>query len=90
MPTKLNREVVLQTLRGYAEVNRITAAERRVRLQCMSDEEALANFDRLCEGVVELDADERQRLMPLRLEHHFKVREAFAKMARARGYEPSL
>jgi hypothetical protein len=87
MHTKLNREVVLQTLRGYAEVNRITEAERRMRLQHMSDAEALANFDRLCEGVVELDAEERERLMPLRLEHHFKVREAFAKMARARGYE---
>ena len=90
MPTKMNREIVLQTLRGYEEVKRITADERRPRLQHMSDEEALANFDRLCEGVVELDAEERQRLMPLRLEHHFRVREAFAKMARAKGYEPPL
>jgi hypothetical protein len=90
MPTKLNREIVLQTLRGYEEVNRITEAERRLRLQRLSDEEALANFDRLCEGVVELNAEERQRLMPLRLEHHFRVREAFAKMARAKGHEPSL
>lgn len=90
MRTKLIREVVLQTLRGYEEVNRITEAERRLRLQSMSEAEALANFDRLCEGVVELDAEERQRLMPLRLEHHFRVRAAFAKMARARGYEPAF
>jgi hypothetical protein len=90
MPTKLNREIILQTLSGYEEVNRITDAEREARLRYMTDEEALANFDRLCEGVVELDAHERARLMPLRLEHHFRLRDAMAKLAKATGNECSL
>ena len=45
--TQLNREVVLKTLRGFEEVNRITEAERRERLANMTDEEARAIFDDL-------------------------------------------
>lgn len=90
MKTKLNREIVLRTMRGYAEVNRITEAERRARLQHMTDAEARAIFEGLRFPVHEMEADERARLMPLRLAQHRKVREAMQRLAARRGYGSTL
>ncbi len=82
--TQLNRESVLKTLRGFEEVNRITEAERRERLENMTDEEARAIFDGLNQSIKELTQEEKKRLEPFRLEHHLKVRKAMAKMEKAR------
>lgn len=42
--SSLNRELLLQTLRGYEEVNRITEAERRAHLPKLTVQESLAIF----------------------------------------------
>lgn len=82
--SKLNQENVLKTLRGFEEVNRITEAERRERLENMTEERARAIFDDLNQSIKELTPEEKKRLEPFRLEHHLKVRKAMAKMERAR------
>jgi Ser/Thr protein kinase RdoA (MazF antagonist) len=84
--SRLNRDLLKQTLRGYAEVNRITEAERRARLKRMTDHEARAIFEGLYQGVYELTSEERARLMPLRVAHHLKVRQAMRRLAVKRGY----
>ncbi len=83
MKTQLDRETVLKTLRGFEEVNRFTEAERRERLENMTDERARAIFDDLNQQIQTLTAEEKSRLEPLRLDHHLKVRQAMAKMAEA-------
>ena len=86
---RLNREILLQTLRGYAEVNRITDAEQRARLKQMTDEEARAIFDGLCQDYQEMSGKENARLASFRLAHHLKVREAMERLAvRLKYYEP--
>ena len=77
---KLDAEIVRQTMRGYAEVNRITDAERRARLEKMTIPESLHRFDDLYQTWLltgaraggDLDAVAR-----LRQEHHHTVRRAF-------------
>ena len=81
--SQLNREIVLKTMRGFEEVNRITEAERRERLANMTEERARAIFDDLNQPIKELTSEEKKRLEPFRLEHHLKVRKAMAKMAKA-------
>jgi hypothetical protein len=41
---KLDREIVLQTIRGYEEVNRITESERIARLRNMTVQESMEIF----------------------------------------------
>ena len=87
----LDREITLKTLRGYAEVNRITQAERRARLRRLTDDEARDILDRLYHDPGKFIAGEDQtRLMNIRLQHHLKVRKAMAKLAQVKGYESAL
>lgn len=87
-PTKLNREILLQTLAGYREVNRITEAERRSRLETLTDAEARGMFAALyadwqrsgqrAGGDWEVMAREK-------LESKVQVRRAFEALARLKG-----
>ncbi len=88
--TKIDREILIQTLAGYAEVNRITEVERRTRLKQISNAEARAVFDSLNQDVSEITAAECENLEEFRLEHHLIVRDAMEKMARSMGFEPSF
>ncbi len=86
--TKLDRELVLQTLAGYAEVNKVTEAERRARLETMTDAEARAIFDDLTAGSdrsTRDDGSDWRRLDRWRIEQKIAVRRAFERLARAKG-----
>ncbi len=87
---KLNRDILLQSLRGYEEANRFIEAERRARLAQMTDDEARTLFDGLNQGIEELNAEEKTRLAAFRLEHHLIVRQAMLRLAQAKGYEPTF
>jgi len=88
---KIDREILLQTLRGFEEVNRITNLERQSRLRALTDDEARTIFDDLCQDMVALIGSEDQTtLANHRLQHHLRVREAMVKLAQARGYEPTI
>ncbi|MBC8497061.1 MAG: hypothetical protein ISS57_11400 [Anaerolineales bacterium] len=88
--TKLDKEIVLKTMRGFAEVNRITEAERRERLKTMTEDQAKQIFDDLNIGVTEMTEGEKSRLADFRLKHHLKVRKAMEMLARSNGYEPKI
>ncbi|MBM3143541.1 MAG: hypothetical protein FJ010_00970 [Chloroflexi bacterium] len=88
--TKLDKEIVLQTLRGYAEVNRITETERRKRLRTMTDDEAKQLFNDLNMGIPEMTAEEKSRLADFSVKHHLKVRQAIEMLALEYGYEPAF
>jgi hypothetical protein len=45
--TGLDRDIISQSMQGYAEVNRITEAERRGRLKQRTKDESLALFSEL-------------------------------------------
>ena len=77
---KLDRQIIRQTMRGYAEVNRITEQERYMRLKQMTDNVARRIFEGLSSGVHELTDKERERLMPLRMAHHRKMRQAMKRL----------
>jgi len=49
MASSIDRDILFQTLRGYAEVNAITEAERRERLARISSAENWEIFDALYE-----------------------------------------
>jgi hypothetical protein len=88
---KIDREILLRTLRGYEEVNRITNLEKRLRLRALTDDEARAIFDGLCQDMVKLIGSEDQTtLANLRLQHHLRVREVMVKLAQAKGYESTI
>ena len=77
---ELDPEIVRQTMRGYAEVNRITDAERRARLETITVEESLRQFSDLYETWNQTGAEaggDIEALAQLRLEHHLVVRRAF-------------
>ena len=87
----LDREITLKTLRGYAEVNRITQAERRARLRTLTDDEARDLFDRLYQDAgIFMVGDDQTRMTNIRLQHRLKVRKAMARMAQVKGYESAL
>jgi len=84
--SKLDRDILLQTLAGYAEVNKITAAERAARLKTMTDAEARAIFDDLCAGWDQTKHDGNwESINRRRLEQKIALRRAFEKLARAKG-----
>jgi len=84
--SKLDPDLVRQTLAGYAVVNQITEAERRARLQAMTDAEALAIFDDLSShsgGTANMG--DWDRLNRWHIEQKIEVRRAFERLARAKG-----
>lgn len=87
--SRLDREIVLQTMRGYEEVNRITESERRARLKGQTPQESLSVFKGLfsswaCTG--RKAGGNWETLTRRRLEHHLSQRQAFEILARAQGY----
>ena len=84
--SRLNRDILKQTLRGYAKVNRITEAERRARLKQMTDHESRTTFEGLSQGAYELSTEERARLMPIRIAHYLKLRRAMQRLATKQGH----
>ncbi len=83
---KLNREIILQTLSGYAEVNRIAENERRIRLRTRTDRESLAIFGELYRTWESTEKDGQwECLAQLRLDDHVRLRMAFEAAARKRG-----
>ncbi len=87
VPSTLDRDILLQTLAGYAEVNRITDAERRARLKTMTDAEARAIFDDLCAGWEQFRkaGGDWERVDRWRIEQKVALRHAFEQRARAKG-----
>jgi hypothetical protein len=89
--TKLNREIVLQTLKGYEEVNRITAREERERLKKMTEKEARAIFDDLCMTALKITnqqpMSQSAKWFQFEMAHRIKLRKAMVKLSRALGYE---
>jgi hypothetical protein len=86
---RLNREIVLQTLQGYTEVDRITQAERRARLINQTSQESLAIFSDLYdawEQTGKLGDGEWKKISKSRLDGHLKLREAFHALAKSLGH----
>ena len=85
----LDRDILLQTLAGYAAVNRITEAERRARLRVLTDAEAQAIFDDLYSSSTLAEqghSEEWARLDRWRIEAKVELRRAFERLARAQGH----
>jgi hypothetical protein len=79
---KLNRDILLQTLAGYAE------AERRARLRTMTDAEALAIFAALYETwkrTGKQAGGDWEAVACRNLESKLKLRQAFQQVARSKG-----
>lgn len=88
MPAKLDPEIVRQTMAGFAEVNKITEAERKARLKSMTDAEAWGIFASLYDMWKRTGADaggDWNALAEYRLAHHLRVRDAFEALARRKG-----
>jgi hypothetical protein len=79
---------LLKTLRGYAEVNAITEAERRARLARMTSADSWAIFVGLYEAwerTGKQAGGNWEALARRRLEEAVRVREVFEKLARHKG-----
>jgi len=84
----LNRQILLQTLAGYAEVNRITQAERCSRLKSRTDQESLSIFAELYrawEITGKQETGNWQLIMQQRQSDHEHLRHLFEIIARKRG-----
>ena len=82
---KLDREVILKTIRGYEEVNRITESERIVRLKRMTIEESLQVFRGLYRVWVEIGAKtggDMESLNRRRLEETLEFRRKLNEVSR--------
>lgn len=87
--TSLNRQLVLQTLRGYTEVERIVDVERRKRLQSQSIAESLAEFKVLYETWVKLGRDAGgvfTEIAQNRLQANLERRAIFEQLANHKGH----
>jgi hypothetical protein len=83
---KLNREIILQTLSGYADVNRIVENERRTRLRIRTNHESLTIFAELYRTWESTVKDGQWELIAQRrLQDHTRLRAAFETAARKRG-----
>lgn len=88
MTPHIDRDILLQTLAGYAEVNRIAEEERRARLKQMTDAEARGIFECLYETWKQTGKQaggDWEALARLRLEPKIAVRRAFEALARHKG-----
>lgn len=86
--SKLDRDILLQTLAGYAEVNKITAAERDARMKTMTDAEAMRIFVSLYETwkrTGKQAGGNWDALARWKLEQKIQIRKAFETFARAKG-----
>ncbi len=86
--SKLDKEIVLKTLRGYAEVNRITEAERRELLRKQNSQDVLEDFSDLYDAWEHSGKHGEgnwKRIEQWRLDNHIQLRRAFEKLALERG-----
>ncbi len=84
----LNATLVRETLAGYAAANEVTEAERIEWLANLSDDEARAIDRALYASWYGFPAWTKaglERLEPFQLEGLLTIRQAFARMAAARG-----
>lgn len=87
---KLDREIVLQTLKGYEAVNRITAEERRNRLEKMTQKEAQAIFEDLCSNTPRLSKEDENRLFSFRHAHRLKLRQAMTNLSQSLNHDTTI
>jgi hypothetical protein len=74
---------VRETLSGYARAAAVTERERMERLARMTEEEARAIYDDLCQSwSARRDTQDLERLERWRLETLLAVREAMARLSR--------
>lgn len=88
MPSKLDRETVLQFIKGYMAVNEFTDVERRARLKTMTDEEARKIFASLYETWKRTGkhaGGDWEALARRKLEHKIQLQQAFEILARHKG-----
>ncbi len=86
--SKLDKEIVLKMMNGYAEANRITEAERRQQLGTQSTEDVLKDFAELYNTWEQSgkSADGNwERIEQWRLDNHIQLRRAFEKVAKEQG-----
>ncbi len=84
----IDRDVLLQTLRGFAEVNQITAAERRASLEKMTRAKSWATFNALYEAWQQTGKQaggDWEALDEQRLADHIALRLKFETVARHKG-----
>jgi hypothetical protein len=79
---------VRETLAGYARAAAVTERERMERLARMTDQEAHAIYDDLCQSSsAQRDTQDLERLERWRLETLLAVREAMARLSRRESGE---
>lgn len=84
----IDRDILLQTLRGFAEVNKIAAAERRAALEKMTRAESWATFNALYEAWPHMGKQaggDWEALAAQRLADHISLRQKFEAVARHKG-----
>jgi hypothetical protein len=88
----LNKQAIRETLAGYAVASEYIERERIERLRAMTAEESRAIYAQLIDlhqqwlaGLKESDKEGLQRLEEWRLQTKLAVRQAFHKIAHARG-----
>ena len=84
----LNKDVVHQTLRGYAEANEIASAERAAALAQLTRQESWATFDALYTAwkrTGQRAGGDWEALAEQRLAEAIALRKAFETFARRRG-----
>jgi len=88
MTPVINRDILLQTLRGYSEVNRITEAERQAHLAHLTSTEAWAEFKSLYAIWLQTGRQaggDWAALSERKLEEALVLRKAFATLAQRKG-----
>ena len=86
--TALSKDLLRQTLRGYAEINEITSAERAAVLAQMTRSESWAIFDALYETwkrTGQRAGGEWEALAEQRLADEIALRRTFEEIARRKG-----
>jgi hypothetical protein len=84
----LNKDVVQQTWRGYAEANEIASAERAAALAQLTRQESWATFDALYaawQRTGQQAGGDWEALAEQRIAEAIALREAFETFARRRG-----
>ena len=84
----LNKDIVQQTLRGYAEANEIASAERAAALAQLTRQESWATFDALYDAwkrTGQQAGGNWEALAKQRLAEAVALRKAFETFARRRG-----
>ena len=88
MASLIDRDILLQTLRGYAEVNEITDAERRASLANLTSAESWAAFAALYDAwrhTGQKAGGDWAALVEQRLAETMALRKSFERLARRKG-----